>query len=482
MSENINKLFKGTIIYGLGAALNKGLSVLLTPLFTAYLNPEDYAIFAVLNFFSVILSTIFLFGFGSSIGLCYYENELIESKKRVIWTSFTILFITSILMFCVFYLTIPLYNDLLFKNSSQYDFIFITIVSTVFINITTPLTLYLQFEQKQYQYVMITLVTTISSILLRLILIVYLDYGISGLIIGNLFACVVQFLITFMWIVKDVKFVFSKSISKKLFAYGLPLIPSFFILLILQQGNIYLLEHFTNNRALGLYSVGFAFGSFITLVTNAIATAWFPYAMSFTQNKEEARITFGRIISYYTISVGTLSLLFYVFDFPLVYLLTNEKFWDARYFIGGTATVSFISLYFNFLLAPMYFEKETRYVSLIQLIATIIYFLLAILLIPSIGSIGTMISLVFGYLAMIFILHLWNLMKKTQYLQIKYEGKRLFIFTILYLIFVIIHYIFNNFAVSCFSFLLFSIGIFQLINKDEKNYIKLYFVGFKNKF
>jgi len=482
MIQHLKKLLKGSAIYGIGAALNQALNVLLTPLFTSYFSPEDHSIFSVLGFFSAILSTIFLFGFGTSIGLCYYENSSVENKRKTIWTSFIVLLIAAIFMLILFYPSIDYYNHYLFKNAYYPNYIAITLVSSVFTNILIPLTLYLQFEEKQLGYVMITVITTIFSISVRIIAVVYIGAGVNGVVIGQFLAVLLQFLITFLWVVRYIKFGFSIEITKKLFRYGLPLIPSFFTLFVLQQGNVYFLEQYSNSRELGLYSIGFSIGSFITLITNAIATAWFPFAMSFQEKRQEAETIFGKITTYYAFAVGSISLCFYVFARPVIHIMTNYRYWDAEELVGLSATTWFLAFFFNLLLPPMYFEKETKYVSLIQAISSGGYVLVALWLIPIYGNKGAFLSLLLGYGFMNLLFHLWNRYKYPAYIGIRYEKKKLISFIFLYVGFVYFHYLFNNFLISTILFICFVLCLVYLLDKTEKDHIKavLSTIKFKN--
>ena len=67
------KLFKGTLIYTVGAFLRKGVNFLLLPLYTAALAASGYGALAMLTVFGGIVTMSLNCGLGSAITVKYKE-------------------------------------------------------------------------------------------------------------------------------------------------------------------------------------------------------------------------------------------------------------------------------------------------------------------------------------------------------------------------------------------------------------------------
>ena len=196
---------------------------------------------------------------------------------------------------------------LLFSSDEYGYFIVLILISTFFSILIIPYLLKLQFEEKQVIFVVLTTISTILSILIRIILIVVYQRGVSGMIEATLISSTFSFLIFFFSSSSNFKFKFNRVIIKKLLLLGLPLIPSFLSLFLLQQGTLFILKEFSTLDIVGLYSIGSNIGSGLLLLVSAFSTAWVPFFLSFIDKKEYAEKLFSKITTYYIFIIGTVS-------------------------------------------------------------------------------------------------------------------------------------------------------------------------------
>src|SRR5690554_5297216 len=89
------KLFKQTFIYGMATVLPRLLSVILVPLYTEVLAPEEYGIYATLMAF-LIFGNVML-SYGMETAFFRFINKEVSKKKIVQSTTLTSLTITSLL-------------------------------------------------------------------------------------------------------------------------------------------------------------------------------------------------------------------------------------------------------------------------------------------------------------------------------------------------------------------------------------------------
>lgn len=427
MKQQFKRLLSASVIYGVGSVLNQFLNLLLLPLFTSYLHPSDYGVLSVLSIYMLIVTNLFALGLGGSIGLLYYEGNSEIQKNRTIWSATTVLLFSGAIAILTSFIFGGTFSSLLFDSNIYSYFIFLSTINAVIVFVTIPFTLRMQFEEKQIPFIILTLISTLATVFMNVIFVVIMRQGVYGKIISGVLSSLLMLLLFAIFSMDVKRIALNFSIVVRLIKLGVPMIPSFLALYVLQQGNVFFLKKYTSIETVGLYSIGSSFGYASMIVFGAFATAFYPFAMSFSEKRDEARSLFGRIFTYYVFLGGMFTLLFYVAAKPAVMLFTNTLFFQSHVVIGLISTALWFLSMFNILLIPIYYEKDTKYITIIQLLASGIYTICAILLIPNAGLIGAGLSLVLGYLSMNVLTYLWSTMNK-KYLSIEYEWKRVLIF------------------------------------------------------
>ncbi len=479
MRDQLLRLAKGTAIYGIGGLLTRVISFFLLPLFTAYLTPADYGISSLLGMMSFMLTPVFALGFGTSIGICYFDKPGEEGKAGTIWTSFLILLLSSAVLVSLGTGFSAEISVLLFQSDRHGYFVVLSILSTCAGVLVLPFMLRLQFEERAKRFVALGTLSSLASASTSVYMVVVLNAGIRGFIEAQLIGQAVTLLL-FASASLGLEFRFSGAVGRALLKYGLPMVPSFASLFVLQQGNRYILQYFKGIEAVGLYTVGYSIGMVMNLMVNAFTSAWTPYFLSFTGNQEEARLNFGRVATYYTFGLGTVSLLFYVFGKPLILVMTKSPFHEAYKVIGLAATASFLTGMFSLFLPAVYFAREVKYVSIVQGAAAVGALLINIALIPLLGIVGAGVSLVLGTLLMILLMHAWNRRRGSVYLDIAYEWNRILAYSLGYVACAGLMSVRRTFTVaqelglSAVVAVALVLGVYSLLNEPERKALGRY--------
>lgn len=433
MREQLTRLARGAAIYGIGGALSRVISLLLLPLFTSYLAPADYGVIAMLGLLGFLLIPVFTLGLGTSMALSYFEPTGGDRKSATIWTAFSILLASSAVMVLLGTFFSGEISVLLFRSDAHKGLVVLSVLATAAGILSLPFTLALQFEERATLFVTLSTVSSLASIFLTFLMVVVLRAGVEGYVLAGMASQALTFL-TFLVPAGMRKIRWGGQVARELLRHGFPMIPSFACLFVLQQGNRYILEHFRGLEELGLYTVGHNIGFAITLLVTAFSNAWPPYFLSFTGREEEARELFGRVGTYYIFGLGAVSLLFYMFAKPVVLILTKPLFHASWCVVGLTATACFFNGVFTLFLPPIYFAREVRSVTAVQIVAAIVSLGLAFLLIPPFGIVGAGLTLAGGALAMAALMQLWNAWNRTRYLAIVYEWGRIRKFAAAYVV------------------------------------------------
>lgn len=425
MKAHLHRLLKSTSIYGLGQVFNRALGFFLLPVFTAYLTPADYGIYGLLTMVSFFLVPVFSLGLGTSIGVCYFDTGGRIPREATIGTAFLLLAFSSALL-CAGGIFFAQEISLLAFQAAQHGYLVaLTLFSAALGVLVTPFLLYLQFEEKALRFVVLTGLSSLFSVAATVAMVVGWERGIRGLMEGILLGQLFGFCLFAFFPGRRMPLQFARGAAKELLRHGLPMVPSFASLFVLQQGNRYLLLWYHGLSAVGIYTAGYNIGMAMSVLVSAFTSAWVPFFLSFAETKEGARVLFGRILTYYLLGFGFLSLLFYLYAKPIVWLMTAPSFHASYKVIGLVATSQLCLGVFSLLLPPVYFAKEVKAVSFVQLISAGCSVALGVLLISRLGVLGAALMLMLGMLLMCALQYLWNTLRKRDYFGIPYEGRRI---------------------------------------------------------
>jgi O-antigen/teichoic acid export membrane protein len=477
-SFQIAKLSKQTIIYGVGGFLTRIITFLLLPVFTAYLTPADYGISAILALITFIATPLVSLGIGVSMAPCYYDSTDFTQKHATVWTAFLTLTLSCIGFSFIGVGFQKQLSLIAFHTFDHADLIVLTVFSTVFSILSMPFMLYLQFEERAKQFVTLSLISTTISIGISFLLVVIFRQGVKGLVTAGLIGQALNFLLFLLPVLTKTSFRLEVSVAKKLLRLGLPLVPSFAMLFVLQDGNKYLLKWFSDVETVGVYAIGFNFGMVMSLLVSAFQRAWLPFFMSFKNNQKEGAAVFSSAMTYYVFVFGSISVLFFIAAKPIVYIMTQQPFHQAYQVVGLSAAAQFFIGIFYILLPGMYFTEEVKYVSLIQGFSAVVTTGLNILLIQLFGMLGAGIGLLSGFFIMTIFTLIWNYIRRNSYIIVHYNWKRLSIFLIIFIIFSTLMLVDRNFSLiqeiiySAASCILFLLILYLILSTDEQKWLK----------
>jgi O-antigen/teichoic acid export membrane protein len=423
VSSSIKLLARGTVLYGLGEVLSRLTTLLLLPVFTAYLSPSDYGVISILAGLGVFLTPVFSLGLGAAIAPVYFEGNSRVRKETAISTTAAILVASVGALLVAGGMTSRTISVLLFRSDQYAALVFISIVTTSFTILTIPFRQYLQFEERAASYVVLSALSILTTTVLSVVMVVWLRRGVLGMLEASLVGQAVGCGLFAVPAIRAIRPTLTSAIGLELLKISLPLVPAFGCLFLLQHGSKYLLQWLGSLEQVGIYTVGFNIGLVISLVVTSFQNAWIPYFMSYAERPSESRIVFGRVLTYYVVGVGTLTLGVFAIARPLILLLTKPAYHDAWTVVGLSATAQFLAGVYAVLLPGMYIAKDVQYTGLLQGVAATVGVLCNILLIPRLGISGAAISLVGSYAVLALVQHAWNRWRR--YPAVSYEYRRL---------------------------------------------------------
>jgi O-antigen/teichoic acid export membrane protein len=432
MRDELARLSKTILIYGVGGAVTRIISFLFLPVFTAYLTPADYGVTSMLAWMTSFIVPFFSLGLGTAIAPCYFEGNEVGRKDAAVWTAFALLASSTMLLITVGVGLAPTLSRIAFRTEAYRYLVILSLCSIGPSLLSIPLMLELQFKQRATAFVGLTLAATLVSVGLSILTVVAMGRGVQGVLEAGLMTQVIT-LGLFLWpVLAATRLRLDLKLCKELLRIGLPLIPTSLSLFMLQVGNRYILERSAGLTTVGIYTVGYNLGMAMSLFVSAFQSAWMPYFMSYMHKRGEAQEVLGRMLTYYTFGFGLVSLLFFVLAKPVVMVMVQPPFREAYRVVGLSAAAFFLAGAQCILLPSMYFAKELWPASIIQAVAAAVSIGANLILIPALGLLGAGVGLVLGFVGLFACTHLWNLYRRGTYLAVRYEWNRVGAFMLVY--------------------------------------------------
>jgi len=229
------------------------------------------------------------------------------------------------------------------------------------------------------------------NVALNIWLIGGLNMGLRGVLLANLAASIVTTLLLLPGIVKACEFSFDRKLLREMLVFGLPNIPTYLFVMIVELADRKALEVFRGVEEAGLYSAGYKLGMFMGVVNAAFRFAWQPFFLKHAQD-EQAPTIFAKTMTYYVLVASTLMVWLTLFvpplikaELPLVGIIIAPSFWAGlSVFPIILAAHIFDGIYAN-LMVGIYLKKATRRLPLVTGAAALFTIVANLLLIPRYG-------------------------------------------------------------------------------------------------
>jgi O-antigen/teichoic acid export membrane protein len=423
IKEALLRLTRGSLIYGIGSILQRFIGLLLLPFFTSVLTPEDYGVLALISLVAVAMNGLLNLGTGNSLGVLYFRELNHAKRPTIIWSNTLLLAVNCLCWTILVYLGAPHLSALIFQTDRYADLIRLSLLGSALMTITDPWLAYLRMEEKAKQYVVLTLIGSMLTIALSIWFVLVMRYGVTGIVLATTLGYGIMFLVTGIVVKRRLHFNIDLNLCIPLLRVGYPSIFGLFAYMLIDYADRQMIQRMLGLNALGVYSIGYSFGMTMMIFVGAFNTAWSPFYISYVNKREEARLIFSRVLTYYLIGFGCLTVLFFYIAKPLLAMLTAAEFHDAYTVVGLVAASYVLKGCYSIVIPGLYFaEKPQVHVqSIIEWIAALINIGLNLLLIPIYGILGAAIATLLCYVMLPVLTYFYS----RKYLTIAYDWWRI---------------------------------------------------------
>ncbi len=406
IGAQIKRLAKHSAIYGLGGMVSRILAVLLLPLYTHYLRPRDYGAIETLIALTAVLTILLRFGISSAFFRFYFDSRDPASRVLVLRTSFWFTMTMATLGLALGLLLAGPISHLLFATGSRSG-----LVRAAFVGLWAQmnydqLTSLFRVEERSVAFVLATLANLLVTVGATVLLVVALHHRALGVIVGNFTGTLVVYLVLLSYRRAQLGLQFDRRLFRAMNRFGMPLVPSALALWAVNFIDRIFLVKLSSQTEVGLYSIGVRIASAIVLLLTAFRTAWPAFAYSIDDD-EEARRTYGYVLTYLLFVASWLALALSLLSPWLVRLLTNPSFYGASRVVAPLAFSGVAFAGYIVMAIGVGRARKTGFNWVVTGAGAIVNVGLNIVLIPPYGMMGAAAATVAAY-AVMFLGMTWN--------------------------------------------------------------------------
>jgi len=399
LSGQLKRLGKQSAIYGLGGLVPRILAVLLLPLYTHYLSKSDYGQIETLVALVTVLTIVLRFGISSAFFRFYFDADDHAGRRLVLRTSFWFTMATATFgLVAVVALATPI-SEWLFGEADAANLVRASAVALWAQMNYEQLASLFRVEERAVAFVIASLTNVLLTVGGTILLVVVLDKGPLGVIVGNFTGTLLVYLALLGYRREQVGLQFDRGLLRRMNHFGMPLVPSALFLWVTNFSDRFFLVKLTDTSEVGLYSVGVRIASAMVLLLTAFRMAWPAFAYSI-KSDEEAKSTYAWVLTYLIVLSTWIATALTLLSPWLVDWLTDPQFASASRVVGPLAFAAVSFGGFIVLSIGIGRARRTQFNWVITGVAAAVNVTLNLTLIPSYGMMGAAIATVAAYTVM----------------------------------------------------------------------------------
>jgi O-antigen/teichoic acid export membrane protein len=420
LGAELKRLGKHSAIYGLGGLVSRILAVLLLPLYTRYLSPSDYGKVETLIALTTIVGIVLRFGIHSAFFRFYFDSPDPAARLRVVRTSFwfTMGMATAGTILGVAFAG-PI-ADALFGSSGDSELVMASFVGLWAGMNYEQLTSLFRVEERSVAFVSASLANIFLTIGTTLLLVVALDKGPIGVIVGNFTGTLIVYVVLVAYRHEQLGLEFDRKLLREMNHFGIPLVPTALFLWVTNFSDRLFLVHLADTTEVGLYSVGVRIASAMVLMLTAFRLAWPAFAYSI-EDDGVARRTYAFVLTY-VVGVTTWVATGLALLSPwIVEWIAAPAFEESSRVVGPLAFSAVAFAGYIVVAIGVGRAKRTQFNWIVTGVAAAVNVALNLILIPPYGMMGAAIATIAAYATMFVGMVWWS----QQIYPVPYQWRRI---------------------------------------------------------
>lgn len=417
LGAQLARLGRHSAIYGVGGIVSRVLAVFLLPLYTRYLDADDFGAVGLIVALNAVLVTVLRLGISSAFFRFYFDSNDPLRRRTVVRTSF---------WFTMAMATLGLAAGLALAEplADLFGIADVNVVRAGFVGTWAQmnyeqLTALFRAEERSTRFVLASLANVLLTIAATIVLVVVFELGAVGVIAGNFTGTLLVYLALLAVHREQLGLELDRPLVREMNRFGLPLVPAALALVAVNFSDRFFIEHFAGIEEVGLYEIGVRIASAMVLLMTAFRTAWPAFAYSISDDAE-ARRTYAFVLTYLVAISCWLALALGLLAPWLVRLLATEQFYAGERVVAPLAFGTAAYAAYIVMAIGVGRAKRTGRNWAITGAAALVNLALCVVLIPAWGMEGAAAATVAAYVVMFVLMTLYA----QQVFPVPYQWRR----------------------------------------------------------
>ena len=297
MRDRLKELATGVAIYGAGDAAIQLVNFALLAVYVkgGFLTAVDYGALAIIGALEAFTKVASRFGLDGAFMRYYHDrgDQLPRLASTIIW----FLLIANAVLFTGVWSASGWAGRVLFDEPEYLSALRVMLLNTFLMALTFVPLHVMRMRNQAVIYSTFAFARSLGTLMLRLVLVIGLGYGLTGLYVADLIMTIVLVPFMWPWIRPLLRRTFSRDDLRVALRFGLPRVPHGLAQQAIEGGNKLLLGGYITQAQLGVYQNALTLGTGVRFFTSAFETAWAPFYYG-TARQTDGRHVLGRTITY----------------------------------------------------------------------------------------------------------------------------------------------------------------------------------------
>lgn len=356
--KKMSKPVKASFWFLVCSFLQKGISIITTPIFTRLLSTQEYGQFNVFNSWMSILAVVVTLNLSQAI----YTQGLIKfSEERNVYTSslqgLTVTLVAA--WSAIYFLFYNFWNGLFSLTTVQMVAMLVMMWTTAVFNFWAA-------EQRvllNYKsLVILTLIVSVLKPTLGIILVSISSDKVTARIIGLLIVEIVGYSWLFVIHMRQGKVFCSGKFWKYALRLNLPLVPHYLSQIALNSVDRIMIERMIGASEAGIYSLAYSLSLIMTVFNTALMATLNPWIYQKIKDRKEKEI--GNVAYIALGFVAAVNLLLILFAPEVVRIFAPSTYYEAIYVIPPVAMSVFFLFAYDFFAKFEFYYEKTQWVAI----------------------------------------------------------------------------------------------------------------------
>lgn len=281
---------KHVLVYGAGIALSRAVSFVMLPIYTNYLTPADYGVIQLIEMTLDVIAILAGGQIAAGIFRYYHAARTEDERRGVVSTALWLLMATYTLVGAATFLAAPAISSVIFGTTEHATLVRLAAGSLALSAFVIAPLAFLRVREQSGTFVVVNAVKLVVALGLNILFLVGMGMGPEGVFLSSLIANLVIGTGLIWLVARQTGMAFSRSASRKLLRYGIPLIATQMATFVTTFGDRYFLQAAADEATVGLYALAYQFGFLLATVgVVPFEMIWDPvrFRIAAQQNRDE---------------------------------------------------------------------------------------------------------------------------------------------------------------------------------------------------